>query len=111
MFKLPVCPHCKTVYRYKDTVNAIKEKDNVCYHCHKKFKAKIFPYILVEAILLIALSIGANLLILSRLSTFNLFPLFAVTTGFLLIIIVMIPFFTRFLKTEDEKNTGNKRKK
>lgn len=103
MFKLPVCPHCKTVYRYKDTVNAIKQRDNECYHCHKKFKAKIFPYVLVEALILIALSIGANLFILSRLSTFNLFPLFAVTIGFLLIIIVLLPFFTHFKKTEEDK--------
>ncbi len=103
MFKLPVCPHCGTVYRYQDTANAVKKKHNECYHCHQRFKAKIFPYVLVEAVILIALSIGANLLILSRMTAFNLFPLFAVTIGFLLLIIVFIPFFTHFIKTEETK--------
>ncbi len=115
MFKLPVCPYCKTVYRYKDTVNAVRKKENECYHCHKKFKAKIFPYILIEAVVFIALSIGMNLLILSRMSSFNLLPLFASTIGFLLIIILLIPFFTCFKKSEEDEKTfqnkGNKRKK
>ena len=103
MFKLPVCPHCGTVYRYKDTVKELRKKDNECYHCHKEFKAKFFPYCLVEAIVLIAACIGMNLLILSRLSNLNPIPLFAVTLVFILLIIVLIPFFTRFKKTEDLK--------
>ncbi len=112
MFKLPVCPHCRTVYRYKDTKNAILKKDTECYHCHQQFRIKLFPYVLIEAAVLIAVCIGVNLLILSRLSSFDLFPLFAVTIGILLIVIVLIPFFTHFIKVDkDQKKSQKKRKK
>lgn len=103
MFKLPVCPHCGTVYRYKDTKNAIVNKENECYHCHKTFRIRIFPYVLIEAIALIAVSIGLNLLILSRMSSLNLIPLFLITFGILIIILILVPFFTHFVKTEDKK--------
>lgn len=108
MFKLPVCPYCGTVYRYKDTKNAILKKDTECYHCHQQFKIRLFPYVLAEAAVLIAMCIGVNLLILSRLSSFDLFPLFAVTIGVLLIIILLVPFFTHFIKTDSKQK---KRKK
>lgn len=111
MFKLPVCPHCGTVYRFKDTAKAIRNKDNECYHCHQRFKAKVFPYMLIEAVILIAGSIGLNLLILSRSSSLNIIPLFAVTLGFILLIVVLIPFFTRFIKTETTKQTSKVKKK
>ena len=123
MFKLPVCPHCGTVYRFRDTVKAVAQKENVCYHCQKKFKAKFFPDILVAAAIAIAASIGMNLLILSRITSFNLFPLFAVTIGLLLLVILVIPFFTRFKKIEEapkypkqrslqnHQKSGNKKKR
>lgn len=111
MFKLPVCPYCGTVYRYHDTKNAIVKKEHECYHCHQHFKVKLFPYVLIEAVILLAVSIGINLLILSRLTTFNLFPLFAVTIGILLIILLLVPFFTHFSKTEDHIKNQKKRKK
>ena len=111
MFKLPICPHCGTVYRYRDTEKAIRQKDNECYHCHKRFKAKIFPYMLVEAIVFVVISIGFNLLILSRMYRFSFVPLFAVTLVFLLIIRLLIPFFTHFKKTESsEKKSIQKNK-
>ncbi len=109
MFKLPVCPHCGTVYRYKDTKNAIINKENECYHCHNKFRIKLFPYVLIEAVALIAISIGINLLILSRMSSFNLIPLFVITIGILVIVILLVPFFTHFVKTEKEKDKKKKK--
>ena len=102
MFKLPICPHCGTVYRYKDTKAAIVKKENECYHCHKSFRRKLFPYILVDAIIIIAVSIGLNLLLLSRLSTFNVVPLFLITIALLVIGYLLIPFFTKFIKSEEE---------
>ena len=102
MFRLPVCPHCGTVYRYKDTRAAIKNRENVCYHCEKKFVAKRFPYILAGALIPLILCIGINILLLSRMENLELLPLFAVTIGFLLIIYSIIPFFTKFKKIEDK---------
>ena len=109
MFKLPVCPHCGTVYRYKDTKNAIINKENECYHCHKTFRIKMFPYVLIEAVAMIAISIGINLLILSRMSSLKLIPLFVITIGILVIVILLVPFFTHFVKTEKEKDKKKKK--
>lgn len=108
MFRLPVCPHCGTVYRYKDTKDAIRKKDNTCYHCQKEFRARIFPGIIVGAALPLVICIAINIFMLSRMKEAQLLPLFAVTLVFLLIVYLIIPFFTSFRKTEkDEKN--NKR--
>ena len=108
MFRLPVCPHCGTVYRYKDTKKAIKEKKNICYHCQKEFKVKYFPYILVDIVLLLALCIAVNILLLNRMTALNLFALFGVTLAFMLAGYLLVPFFIRFVKIE---NTKNKKKK
>ena len=111
MFKLPVCPHCGTVYRYKDTKTALKNKENTCYHCQKKFSAKTIPYIFVGAILPIAVCIAVNLFLLTRMEYLNLLPLFGVTLIFILIIYLIIPFFTHFKKSNDRsKEERSKRR-
>lgn len=111
MFRLPVCPHCGTVYRYKDTKAAIKQKENTCYHCQKRFKARIFPYILVGAAIPLVLCIALNIFLLTRMTNLELLPLFAVTLVFLLIIYIIIPFFTKFKKIEEESKEDTKQKK
>ena len=111
MFHLPVCPHCGTVYRYKDTKQAIRKKDNTCYHCQKRFRAKLFPYILVGAIIPLVLCIALNIFLLTRMINLEILPLFAVTLGFMLIIYIIIPFFTKFKKIEDESKEKNHKKK
>ena len=108
MFRLPVCPHCGTVYRYKDTKTAIKNKENECYHCQKRFKAKLFPYILVGALIPLILCIALNIFLLTRMTNLQLLPLFAVTIVFLLIIYIIIPFFTKFKKIEDKSKEDTK---
>ena len=103
MFRLPVCPHCGTVYRYKDTKAAIKNKENTCYHCQKRFRAKRFPYMIVGALLPVLLSIAVNIFLLTRMKTLQLIPLFAVTLLGLMIVYLIIPFFTKFKKTEEKE--------
>ena len=110
MFHLPVCPHCGTVYRYKDTRQAIKNKDNTCYHCQKRFRARLFPTIFVGAIIPLVLCIAINIFLLTRMTNLQLLPLFAVTLGFLLIVYIIIPFFTKFKKIEEESNEKSQRK-
>ena len=102
MFRLPVCPHCGTVYRYKDTKDAIRKKNNTCYHCKKEFRARIFPYLLVGALIPLVLCIGMNIFLLTRMENLQLIPLFAVTLLCLLIIYLIIPFFTKFKKSENQ---------
>ena len=102
MFRLPVCPHCGTIYRYKDVASVVKKRDNVCYHCGKSFRAKIFPYALVEIIILAAAAVGLNILMLSGMKELSLVPLFAVTLGSIILMIVSIPFFVKFRKNEKD---------
>ena len=104
MFRLPICPHCGTVYHYKEVRNAVKKKENTCYHCEKKFRARLFPGILIAAVIPIALSILLNLVMLNRMQEMQLLPLFAVTLAFLLIIYLIIPFFVSFKKNEKNDN-------
>ena len=106
MFRLPVCPYCGTVYRYRDTKEAVRNKENTCYHCQKKFKAKIFPYLLIGAVIPLVCCIAVNIFLLTRMETLQLIPLFAVTLVFMLIIYLIIPFFTKFKKMKDD--TDNK---
>lgn len=103
MFRLPVCPHCGTVYHYKDTKSAIRQKTNTCYHCRKSFQAKVFPYILIGAILPLILCVALNIFLLTRMQSLQLIPLFAVTLVFILLIILLVPFFTKFKKVSDEE--------
>lgn len=108
MFKLPKCPYCKTVYRYKDTKEALKNVDNECYHCHKKFKAKRFPQILVLLLIIILPCIGFNILLLTQmrfLDFWSILILLVITIIFLVIGYFLIPFFVNFKKTETEKKT------
>ena len=108
MFRLPVCPHCGTVYHYKETAQAVRKKENSCYHCQKKFRAKVFPYLLVGALLPLLLCVAFNIFLLTRMENLQLLPLFAVTLICLLAIYIILPFFTVFKKTE-EKEPKNKK--
>lgn len=107
MIRLPVCPHCGTVYRYRDTKDAWKQKENTCYHCQKKFRVRLMPYVIVEALILLPLCVGFNLLMLNRMEKLNLFALFAATLFFLLLGYLLIPFFVRFIKMDEDKDNKN----
>ena len=100
MFRLPVCPHCGTIYRYRDTKKAWKQKKNICYHCEKPFSAKLMPYAAIEALILLPLCIGFNILLLNRMIKLDLIALFAATGGFILLGYLLFPYFVHFIKPE-----------
>ena len=62
MLKLPVCPHCHTIYRYGDVKKTLYEKNHKCYHCNKIFiisKIRIlFLFIIIALIVSLALIVG-----------------------------------------------------
>lgn len=105
MLHLPSCPHCGTVYRYRDTVKTVKKKENICSHCKKIFTAKT-TYVAIEAAVLIVLCICVNLILLFRMREMSLIALFAVTLVFLLLIFILMPFYVRFTKTAAIKKKG-----
>lgn len=96
MFRLPVCPHCGTVYRYKEVRQALRKKKITCYHCKKEFAAKRFPYLLVVMMPLAAVCVAVNIALLSRMKELELIPLFAATLVFILIGWAIEPFFVKF---------------
>lgn len=110
MFRLPVCPHCGTVYHYKDIKNEIKQKQDTCYHCKKQFRVSFFPGVLICGGILLILCIALNILVLFRMRDFQLWPLFLITLVFILLLYLLIPFFTSFRKTEDIDNKTNQTK-
>lgn len=110
MFRLPLCPHCKTVYHYKDTRKTLKKKHCTCYHCKKDFSAGIFPGILVIGGIILILSILTNIFLLSRMKNLNLIELFISTILFLGLLYILIPFFVSFKKEPEDKKTNKKSK-
>lgn len=97
MFKLPVCPHCKTIYRYKDVKKEAVKKEFKCYNCGKKFrvsKKKILILFLIIALITAIFDVLA-LYMIAGTSFIGLMILniIAVTAGFLL-----IPYFIEFKK-------------
>lgn len=106
MFKLPVCPYCNTVYRYKDVKKLITKKNNECYHCKKKFKVRRFPKILILIFFILILCIVFNILFLTKafdLSLMTLLIMFAVTSVLLIVGYFLIPFFITFKKEKEEE--------
>ena len=97
MFKLPVCPHCKTIFRYKDVKKEAVKKECTCYHCGKKFrvsKKKILILFLIISLITAIFDVLA-LYMIAGTSFIGLMILniIAVTAGFFL-----IPYFTEFKK-------------
>ncbi len=95
MPKLPVCPHCHTIYRYGDVSKLIFEKEHKCYHCEKKFRiSRRNIFILFLVIILIT-------------SIFNVLELYMTADFIVLIItniimlslgIILVPYFLKMIK-------------
>ena len=113
MFRLPTCPQCGTIYRYGDIVRIIcedcfqRKKDKKqtieCYHCQTEFKVQYLPGILILTVLWAIMSVGTNLLLLSRMTRLNLVVMFVMTIGYMAIAVILLPFFIRLKKCEEEK--------
>ena len=106
MFRLPVCPHCKTVYRYGDIKKQMIKKEGTCYHCKKRFKIKRFPGILVLLAIIVLLCVVINILLLTKavsLDILTMLIMFSITIIFLVAGYFLLPFFVSFRKAEKEK--------
>ena len=97
MFKLPVCPHCKTIYRYSDVKKELSKKECTCYHCGKKFKASkkkiLILFIIIALITAIFDVLSLYMIAGTSLIGLIIINIIAVTVGFFL-----IPYFTEFKK-------------
>ncbi len=112
MFKLPVCPYCNTIYRYKDVGKNSKHKECVCYHCGKKFRVskKKFLILFLEIALICAIFDVISLYTVARMSFGELF---AANVIFMFVGLFLRPFFIKFKKPDipfDKTNTNINKK-
>lgn len=99
MFRLPVCPHCETVYRYKEVKENKNKKEIVCYHCKKKFRPSKSGYcILGSLVIMIAVTINVALLNTSLNFLRTIIPITIVSTAAVLIAKLLTPFFISYRK-------------
>lgn len=103
MFKLPICPYCKTVYSYKEVKN--NKKEFICYHCKNKIKVKKAKGFFVLFILISILATAVNTLILKIIEniTNSFLPLFIASFLCVLIGFLLFPYFTHYIKDKKEK--------
>ena len=97
MFKLPVCPHCKTVYSYKEVKDNNKKKVIQCYHCKKDFyngRAGIT----VLALIVVAVAAAVNVFILNITSDnfLSVIPITVVSVIAVIIGMLLVPFFIKY---------------
>lgn len=102
MFRLPVCPHCKTIFRYADVKKTMLNRKQVCYHCNKQFKiSKIKILILFLIIALFCAIINVfQLYMIENLSFIGLIVtnIIIVTIG-----VFLIPFFISYKSMDKSK--------
>ena len=99
MFKLPVCPHCKTVYRYKEVKENNKKKVIKCYHCKKEFhNSRIGIAVLALIVCVVTASINIILLNSSSASFIYIIPISIISITAVIIGMLMIPFFISYKK-------------
>lgn len=101
MFRLPVCPHCHTVYHYRDVRRIKSKKEEKCYHCGKSFKVSKLGYIVLFLITAV-LTVVINLLILNSMPDIRgsmalivIISLIAVTAA-----LIFTPYFILFKRSD-----------
>ena len=118
MFKLPVCPHCKVAYSYKE-ITFIKQGTHICYHCNKKFRVIKYRGQFLLMLIVCILLIAANVFMLFNNDNVNLAVIAianaSVITAAILIFPLMVTFrpekITKSEKKELKKNNAGKNKK
>ena len=102
MFKLPVCPYCHTVYRYKDVLRVMKKKQNECYNCGKTMKISKKGYWKILVIALI-LSAASTFVIMSIFENATVIAPYIATVILILAAFFARPFFIKFISNEQKK--------
>lgn len=99
MFRLPVCPHCHTVYRYGDVKKVSKKKIEKCYHCKKDFKVSKSG-ILILLLIVIAIGIEVNIFQINVFNNINFAVMFVTNIVLVIMAVLFLPFFVSFKKNK-----------
>lgn len=99
MFRLPVCPHCNTVYSYKEVKENNKKKEICCYHCKKTFKNSR-KGIAILAIIVIILTAIINVFLLNIMTDkfITIIPISIISIAAVIIGMMLIPYFISYKK-------------
>ena len=103
MFRLPVCPYCKTVYSYKEVRKNKNEKIIKCYHCKNNFRVSNIKGYAVLALIVATVAVTLNLIVLNLTADFisSIFPLIIISITAVLIFILFSPFFSGYKKIKN----------
>ena len=103
MLKLPVCPYCNAIYRYKDVKSITHDKVCRCFHCNKKFTVsyKKGRIVILSAVAL--LLIALNVLMFNFVSNVSILGCLIISVLFISLAVILFPFTVRFKKLTDRK--------
>ncbi len=99
MFKLPTCPYCNTIYRYRDVKNNNK-KEIKCYHCKNIIRTSKIKGYIVSGVILTALAVAVNILILNLTADFitSVIPITIISIAAVIMFMILSPYFTDYKK-------------
>ena len=105
MFRLPVCPYCKTVYSYKEVKKSIGKRKAECYHCKNAFKPNLTKKTVISGIVLLIVILVLNMIIIKILSGRNssILPLYIVDLFFVIGFYFLLPFTAGFKKLKENE--------
>lgn len=93
--RLPVCPHCNTVYRYGDVRGLMIKNESACYHCKKNFKiSKGRIWLLV--LILIAVCTAVDIISLNVFTNMTAVGVFVINIILVAIALAITPFYIKF---------------
>lgn len=95
MLKLPVCPHCNTIYRYNDVSKIMNKKSVVCYHCKKNFKIKRKNILILFLIIALICAIFDVLELYLGVSV-NFIALVVTNVVLICVGLILRPYFVKF---------------
>lgn len=97
--KQSVCPHCQTVYRYKDMRQLLWKQSAACYHCHKPMRVsrKSIWLLAAETALVYIL---LNAVMLNAIKGVSFFGLMLVNCIPALAFVLLLPAYTDLYKNE-----------
>lgn len=95
MPKLPVCPHCKTIYRYGDVCKIMHKKSHICYNCKKVFNLKRKKFLILFLIIALFCAVF-DVFELYMVAQTNFLVLVVTNTVIICVGIIFRPYFLQF---------------
>lgn len=110
MLKLPVCPHCKAVYSYRE-VKSMKQGITLCYHCKKKFSVRKTKGMLLFMSVVCLLLIAANTAVMVTSENFVPVIIMLADAAVITAAIFMLPLTVSFKAEKFTKAEKREKKK